>query len=86
MDKTNYSVINPKGGRKSTLTLDKISADVLQIHLPNVHDWVQDRLDRVAKAHPTLGRKQHGEIVRRLADLEAAKYPEYDAAIRDLLG
>jgi len=78
MMKTNYEIRDEKG-EKTTITLAKWDADVLQIVLQDVHAWVQDTYDRVAANCPLLTRREKGDRVRLLASREAAKHPEIQA-------
>jgi hypothetical protein len=71
-DRTVYS-IRDEYGEKSSITLDKFTADTLQKYLPNVHEWVQKTYSRVAKKKPELGRREKGDLVRALALREAAQ-------------
>ena len=82
--KTLYSVVN-EDGEKTTITLDKFTADILQAHLPNVHAWVQQTYDRVAVKKPELSRRRQGDLVRILAAREAATTETYKTFMRDLL-
>ncbi|HVA13543.1 MAG TPA: hypothetical protein VNF99_09855 [Stellaceae bacterium] len=84
-ERTVYSITDEFGG-KSTISLDKIIADVLQKYLPDVHVWVQTAYNRVAEKKPELGRIQKGDVVRLLAQREAEKYPEFLETWADLLG
>jgi hypothetical protein len=56
-DRTVYS-IRDEYGEKSSITLDKFTADTLQKYLPNVHEWVQKTYSRVAKKKSELGRRE----------------------------
>lgn len=82
--KTLYSVVN-EDGEKTTITLEKFTADILQAHLPNVHAWVQQTYDRVVVKKPDLSRRRQGDLVRILAAREAATTEMYKAFMRDLL-
>ncbi|NDB70326.1 MAG: hypothetical protein EB015_20440 [Methylocystaceae bacterium] len=83
--RTNYSIID-EYGNKSTVTIDKLTADTLQEALPDVHNWIQAAYNCVAKRKPFLGRIQKGDIVRLLAQKEAEKYPPFYRKIEELLG
>jgi hypothetical protein len=83
--RTTYTIIDETGD-KSTITLDKTVADVLQLHLPDVHAWVQHVYDCAAKQYPGLSRYKRGDLVRDYALKEANKHPEYDQAVREFLG
>jgi hypothetical protein len=82
--KTNYEIHDERGD-KTTITLAKWDADVLQITLPDVHAWVQNKYDRVAEKYPERTRRAKGDIVRLLASKEAEKHPEHQARILALL-
>ena len=73
---TYYEIRNERGD-KTTITLSKWMADVLQIVLPDVHGWVQNTYDRVAEKRPQLTRRAKGDLVRLLASREAEKYPKH---------
>lgn len=82
-NRTFYKIRNEKG-EMTTITLDKLVADVLQGALPDVHAWVQNAFDKVAEKSPEISRYQKGNLVRRLSVREAEKYPRYDELIADL--
>lgn len=84
-DKTIYT-IQDEHGEPSSITLEKLVADVLQESLPDVHDWVQRTYDRVARKKPELGRRQKGDLVRLLTMREAEKSPRFKEMIDDLFG
>jgi hypothetical protein len=84
-DRTIYT-IQDAGGEKTTITLEKLVADVLQELLPDVHDWVQNTYDRVAAKRPELGRRQKGDLVRLLSVREAEKSPRYKELLDELFG
>lgn len=71
--KTNYQIINEYGG-KTTITLDKWVADILQLELDCVHNRLQLAYDKVLLSKPDLGRKIRGNRVRRMAEVTANKY------------
>ena len=73
--KTNYQILN-EDGEKTTITLDKWVADILQLELDDVHHRIQLAYDKVLQEKPELGRKQRGNYVRRLAEVTANKYQE----------
>ncbi len=81
--KTDYE-IHDEYGDKTTITLSKWDADVLQTVLPDVHAWVQNKYDRVAEKYPDQTRRAKGDIVRLLASREAEKHPEHQAKLLDL--
>lgn len=72
---TNYE-IRDEHSNKTTITLRKWDADVLQSALPNVHAWVQQAYDRVINKYPHLTRRKKGDLVRLLAANEANKHPD----------
>jgi hypothetical protein len=84
-NKTTYSIRNEEG-EKTSITLDKLSADVLQRSLPDVHAFVQKAYDRATEKYPKLGRRKKGDLVRVLSVREAQKSPRYDELIRELFG
>lgn len=84
-DRTIYT-IKDEHGNDTTITLDKLVADVLQQVLPDVHAWVQETYNRVAEKKANLGRRQQGDLVRALSVREAEKSPLYGRVIDDLLG
>lgn len=71
-EKTNYSIVD-EHGEKSTLTLDKWAADILQAELPDVHAWVQQKFDHVTAKLPNETRRKRGDLVRALAYREAGR-------------
>lgn len=84
-ERTLYSLDDEYGDR-TTLTLDKISADVLQRHLPDVHAWVELVYSHVVDKRPDLTRREKGDVVRRLVQREAERYPDYEAKLTQILG
>ena len=74
--KTIYSILNEEGV-KSTITIAKWAADLLQEDLPDVHAWIQQRYDIVSMRMPDLTRYQRGRVVRQLVELEAKKNPTF---------
>jgi hypothetical protein len=73
--KTNYQILN-EDNEKTTITLDKWVADILQFELDDVHHRIQLAYDKVLQAKPELGRKLRGNNVRRMAEISANKYQE----------
>lgn len=73
---TNYSITDENNNR-STITVSKLTADVLQTHLPDVHNWIQRIYDSVLEKMPYKTRRNRGKIVRFLSDQEAQKHPMY---------
>jgi hypothetical protein len=84
-DKTIYTIVD-EDGKDTTITIEKIVADVLQELLPDVHAWIQQSYLKVADKKPYLGRKQKGDLVRLLSVREAEKSPLYKKMIDDILG
>jgi hypothetical protein len=82
--KTIYS-IKAEDGEKTTITLDKLIADVLQKSLSDVHAWVQKTYESVTKKYPKLGRRKKGDLVRILSVREAQRYPLYNELVGKLL-
>lgn len=83
--RTTYS-IQDEQGKKTTITLEKLVADVLQESLPNVHVWIQSTYYKVVEKKPEFSRRKKGDIVRLLSMGEAKKSPRYKELIDDLLG
>lgn len=83
--RTNYSIID-EHGHKSTITINKMIADVLQESLPDVHSRIQADYNYIAERRPELGRIQKSDLVRLLAQREAEKHPAYHRMIEELLG
>lgn len=81
-DRTIYTVVD-ETGTKTTITLDKWVADILQGHLTDVHDWVQETYDKVATKRHHLGRRQKGDLVRALSIREALSTPAGIALTKD---
>jgi hypothetical protein len=73
-EKTIYSIIDEHGA-KSTITVEKWVADLLQENLPDVHAWIQEMYDLACTKLPHLGRKEKGNAVRERARREAEKCP-----------
>ena len=83
-ERTLYT-INNKHGERTTVTLDKLTADVLQELFPDVHAWVQRTYDLVVERKPNLGRREQGDLVRALANKEAHASPIHRRMIDELL-
>jgi hypothetical protein len=71
--KTNYQIIN-ENSEKTTITLEKWVADILQLELSNVHESLQEAYNQLALNHPNLTRRKKGDYLRRVAELKANKY------------
>lgn len=82
-NKTLYKIRNEKSVM-TTITLDKLVADVLQESLPNVHAWIQNAYDIVAENNPNLSRNKKGDMVRRWSVIEAEKSPRYNELLADI--
>lgn len=82
-EKTLYSIVDETGER-TTITIDKFVADVLQMHLPDVHTWLQTAYNKVVVKRPELSRRQMGNVVRALARREAEKTSVYMHFMNDL--
>ena len=65
-----------KNGAKTTISIFKLTADVLKIIHPNPTAWIQATYDEVGITHPNLTRRKRGELVRELASREAQRHPE----------
>lgn len=74
--KTTYTIID-ENGDKSSITIDKWAADLLQESLSDVHVWIQSKFDLVCLKKPNLTRREKGDVVRALAQSEAMKNPNY---------
>jgi hypothetical protein len=78
--RTTYSIAD-ESGEKSSLTIDKWAADLLQDMKPNVHVWLQEKYNVVAEKRALLTRRQKGNVVRELARREAEKSDNYISLI-----
>lgn len=78
--KTTYTITDEHGGR-SSITIDKWAADLLQEMLPDVHSWIQQKYSMVCEKKPELGRREKGDVIRELARREATKSPNYKSLI-----
>ena len=83
--KTTYS-INDEFGEKTTITLEKLVADVLQKFLPDVHAWVQCTYNKIAQVYPEITRRKKGDFVRILSAREASKSPHFRVMINKIFG
>lgn len=80
--KTLYTIVN-EHGEKTTITLDKWIADVLQFALgAEVHTRIQAAYDKVLAKYPDLSRKQRGDLVRQMAFIRAQEDPEIERKFR----
>lgn len=71
--KTNYQILNEQG-EKTTVTLDKWVADILQIELDDVHERIQKAYDKILSDKPELSRRERGNIIRLRAIHSADKF------------
>ena len=83
-DRTLYT-IDGVDGERTTITIDKLTADVLQMVLPDVHWWIQNAFNRVVEKRQSATRREQGNLVRALANTEAQRHPQYRALINDIL-
>lgn len=74
--KTSYSIIDEQG-EKSTITIEKWEADLLQETLPDVHQWMQQTYNHVCQKSSLLSRREKGNVVRKHAHWQAAMHPRY---------
>ena len=74
-NKTTYSIVN-EDSIKSSITMDSDIADILQIHLDNVHEWIQAQYDLICQKSPKLSRRKKGDILRQLALKKVENTPE----------
>ena len=81
--RTTYSITD-EHGEKSSITVEKWAADLLQEMLPNVHGWIQEKYALVCEKKPYLTRREKGDVVRLIASREAMKSPTYKAFVADL--
>ena len=73
--KTNYQIID-ESGDKTTITLDKWVADILQIVLTDVHDSIQRAYDKSLKEKPNLKRRERGNLLREMSIKTANEHQE----------
>ena len=73
--KTNYQIIN-EAGERTTITLEKWVADVLQLELEDVHERIQLAYNKSLKEKPELSRKLRGNYIRQLAEKTADRFQE----------
>ncbi len=71
--KTTYQITN-EDGDKTTITLEKWVADILQIEFEDVHHKIQAAYDSVLQSKSHLGRRQRGDYIRLMAENTANKY------------
>lgn len=81
-DRTIYTITDEHGER-STITLDKIVADILQECVPDVHVWVQSTYDKIVEKKPHLGRREQGDVVRGLSWREVMNSPRGKNLLND---
>jgi len=73
--KTNYQILNELG-EKTTITLEKWVADILQVELNDVHSRIQVLYNKINEQHPNVGRKIKGNMIREAAVRKANEYQE----------
>lgn len=71
--KTNYQIIN-ENNEKTTISLEKWVADILQLELKDVHKSIQDAYDKLTASYPKLTRLEKGDIIREASIAEANKH------------
>lgn len=74
--RTTYTIFDEHGD-KSSLTIDKWAADLLQEMKDDVHLWLQEKYNLVVNKKPKLSRREKGNVVRELARREAEKSDNY---------
>lgn len=74
--KTTYSIMD-EHNEKSSITIDKWVADLLQEVLQDVHSWIQQKYSLVCEKKPHLTRREKGDYIRHLASKEVEKHPNY---------
>lgn len=84
-DKTIYTLLN-EDGDKTTIRLDKLTADVLQLSLSDVHTWIQGVFEDVGTEYPDIGRRKKGDIVRAIAAKKAQKSHHYRVRMIGMFG
>ena len=73
--KTNYQIID-EFDEKTTITLDKWVADILQLRLPDVHSKIQGAYTKSLQTHPDLSRRERGNLIRMRAEHTANGYQD----------
>lgn len=73
--KTNYQIIN-EDGDKTTITLEKWVADILQISLPNVHENIQCIYNKILNKKPELSRRERGNLIRIVSEQMANEHQD----------
>lgn len=80
--KTNYQILN-EDGEKTTITLDKWVADILQFEIEDVHARIKAAYDRTLQEKPHLSRRQRGNLIREMAGNTARNH---QATMKKVLG
>ncbi len=80
--KTNYQIYN-ENGEKTTISLEKWVADILQIELDDVHARTQTLYNKICEKHSYLSRRQKGNAIRQAA---IAKANEFQKTKKKILG
>jgi len=73
--KTNYQILN-EYGEKTTITLEKWVADILQIETDDVHNRIQLLFNKLSKKDSNLSRRERGNAIRRSATIKANSFQE----------
>lgn len=84
MGTTTYSIINECNIR-SSITIFKLDADVLQSAYEDVHRLVQDTYYCVLESYPRLSRRKRGYIVRLFLSKMAESCPIYQEMFNEYL-
>ncbi len=66
LDQRTTYPINDETGEKTTLTIPKYDADLLQKNVPDVHQYLQEIYNWVAESQPHLSRLAKGNEVRSI--------------------
>lgn len=82
-DKTIYTIEDEQGER-STISIDKWAADILQSDLQDTHAWIQEKYELACSKFPHLTRRKKGDLVRSLAYAKANENEEHQQYIRSL--
>jgi hypothetical protein len=71
--KTNYQIINELG-EKTTITLEKWVADIIQLEFDDVHGRLQKAYDKILNEKPELSRRERGNAIRQMAERSANNF------------
>ncbi len=79
LEKTTTYTITDAKKEKSSISIPKFDADILQKNIPDVHAFIQKAYDSAVEKYPYLSRRKKGDEVRQLVWKKAEGYIDIPA-------